>query len=95
MTTHTDRNEAAMSARNTEALDRMTTLIELAATATDERALWHRANDIFEMIDSINLADLTTKQRRDLARVIRAATGEAKTEATQELLKELEQAEPR
>lgn len=84
-----------MPASNPAALDRMDTLIELAATTTDERAMWHWANDIFEMIDSINLADLTTKQRRDLARVMHAATGEAKTEATRELLKELKQAEPR
>lgn len=84
-----------MPARNPAALDRMGTLIELAATTTDERALWHWANDIFEMIDSIHLADLTTKQRRDLASVIHAATGEAKTKATRELLKELKQAEPR
>lgn len=77
---------------NNQALDRMGTLIELAATTTDERKMWHWANDIFEMIDSINLADLTAKQRRDLAGVIRAATGEAKTEATRELLKKLEQA---
>ncbi|MGJ4108533.1 hypothetical protein ACN4DT_03205 [Corynebacterium macclintockiae] len=84
-----------MPAHNPSALDRMGTLIELAATTTDERALWHWANDIFEMIDSIRLADLTMKQRRDLTSVIDAATGEAKTEATRELLKELKQAEAR
>lgn len=84
-----------MTASNPAALDRMDTLIELAATTTDERAMWHWANDIFDMIDSINIADLTTKQRRDLAGVIRAATGEAKTEATRELLKGLEQASHR
>ena len=84
-----------MPASNPAARDRMDTLIELAATTTDERAMCHWANDIFDMIDSINLADLTTKQRRDLASVIRAATGEAKTEATRELLKKLEQASPR
>lgn len=81
-----------MPASNPAALDRMGTLIELAATTTDDRAMWHWANDIFDLIDSIDLADLTAKQRRDLAGVIRAATGEAKTEATWELLKKLEQA---
>ena len=84
-----------MPAHNLSTLDRMSTLIELASTTTDERAMVHWAHDIFEMIDRINLADLTTKQRRDLARVIEAATGEAKTEATRELLKELNQAELR
>lgn len=84
-----------MPARNPSALDHIATLVELATTTTDERALWHWANDIFEMIDSIHLADLTVKQRRDLASVMHAATGEAKTEATRELLKELKQAESR